>query len=263
MSRGRVAGGMRVSEAARQAGVSRQTVSKRLARARRGEPMSDRPSRPRRIAGFASLDVNRVTGEIRGHGPATPVRHGTERPGELLRVDVKKVARVPDGGGHTARSAAGAGCGTGASCLHVVVDDFNCVAHAELLPDERKGTCAAFMARCLALFAGLGVPVERAMTDNGPGYRSDQFNDLLGALDVRRRYARPYSPRQNGKVERMNRTLAQEWQYGRVWEGEAGRASALPAFIEYYNWERPHGACRGLPPMSRIPDVTNLLAHNN
>ena len=144
----------------------------------------------------------------------------------------------------------------------MAVDDFSRVAYAELLPDERKGTCSAFMARCAAFFAGLGAPVERVMTDNGPGYRSRGFNALLESLGIRHVYTRPYSPWQNGKVERMNRTLAQEWQYGRAWDSEAGRADALPAFIDRYNWERPHSACGGLPPMSRIVGVNNLLAHN-
>lgn len=304
----RVAGGMRVSDAARQMGVSRQTASKWLARARRGEPMSDRPSRPRRLARSTSpeaearvvearrsmllaplalaaatgvpartcarivarsglprlADVDRVTGEVRRRGPVTPVRYERERPGELVHVDVKKVARIPDGGGHR---ALGRGCGSrrgaGSSCLHVAVDDFSRVAYAELLPDERRATCSAFMSRCLAFFAGLGVAVERVMTDNGPGYRSGEFNALLGSEGVRHLYTRPFSPWQNGKVERMNRTLAQEWQYGRAWDSEAGRAEALPAYIEHYNWSRPHSACGGLPPMSRIVGVNNLLAHNS
>ena len=270
----RIGSGAGVAETARQMGVSRQTASKWLARARRGEPMSDRPSRPRALArrtppeaearvlearrsmllaplalaaatgvpartcarivarsGLPRLaDVDRVTGEARRRGPVTPVRYERERPGELL---------------------------------HVAVDDFSRVAYAELLPDERKGTCSAFMARCAAFFAGLGAPVERVMTDNGPGYRSRGFNALLESLGIRHVYTRPYSPWQNGKVERMNRTLAQEWQYGRAWDSEAGRASALPAFIDRYNWERPHSACGGLPPMSRIVGVNNLLAHNN
>ena len=304
----RVAGGMRVSDAARQMGVSRQTASKWLARARRGEPMSDRPSRPRRLARSTSpeaearvvearrsmllaplalaaatgvpartcarivarsglprlADVDRVTGEVRRRGPVTPVRYERERPGELVHVDVKKVARIPDGGGHR---ALGRGCGSrrgaGSSSLHVAVDDFSRVAYAELLPDERRATCSAFMSRCLAFFAGLGVAVERVMTDNGPGYRSGEFNALLGSEGVRHLYTRPFSPWQNGKVERMNRTLAQEWQYGRAWDSEAGRAEALPAYIEHYNWSRPHSACGGLPPMSRIVGVNNLLAHNS
>lgn len=61
----------------------------------------------------------------------------------------------------------------------------------------------------------------------------------------------------------MNRTLAQEWRYGRVWDSEAGRASALAAFIEPYNWDHPHSACGGLPPMSLIVGVNNLPAHNS
>ena len=277
----RFAAGARVSEAARQAGVSRQTASKWLARARRGEPMSDRPSRPRRFArstppetearvlearsGLPRLaDVDRVTGEVRRRGPVTPVRYERERPGELVHVDVKKVARIPEGGGWRAR---GRGCGSapgaGRSCLHVAVGDFSRVAYAELLPDERKGTCVSFMGRCLTFFAGLGVAVERVMTDNGPGYRSGDFNALLSGRGVRHICTRPFSPWQNGKAERMNGTLAQEWQYGRAWESEAGRAEALSAYIEHYNWSRPHGACGGLPPMSRVAGVNNLLAHNS
>lgn len=307
----RIGSGAGVAETARQMGVSRQTASKWLARARRGEPMSDRPSRPRALArrtppeaearvlearrsmrlaplalaaatgvpartcarivarsGLPRLaDVDRVTGEVRRRGPATPVRCERERPGELVHVDVKKVARIPDGGGWRALGRGGdpskGHSGAGSSCLHVAVDDFSRVAYAELLPDERKGTCSAFMARCAAFFAGLGAPVERVMTDNGPGYRSSGFNALLESLGIRHVYTRPYSPWQNGKVERMNRTLAQEWQYGRAWDSEAGRADALPAFIDRYDWERPHSACGGLPPMSRIVGVNNLLAHNS
>lgn len=306
----RVAGGERVSAVARRMGVGRQTASKWLSRARRGEPLSDRPSRPRRLAGPTPpeveeavcearssmlpsplalaaatgapartcarivarrglprlADVDRVTGEVRRRGPVAPVRHGRERPGELLHVDVKKVARIPDGGGWRAlgrgNDPSRGRSGAGSSCLHVAVDDFSRVAYAELLPDERKGTCAAFMGRCLTFFAGLGVRAERVMADSGPGCRSGDLNALLSWRGVRHICTRPYSPWQNGKVERMNRTLAQEWQYGRAWDGEAGRVSALPAYLEHYDWSRPHSACGGLPPMSRIVGVNNLLAHN-
>lgn len=306
----RIESGLGVAEAARQMGVSRQTASKWLRRSRSGEPMSDRSSRPIRLArstphevedrvcearssmllaplGLAAAtgvpartcarivarrgmprlaDVDRVTGEVRRRGPVTPVRYERERPGELVHVDVKKVARIPDGGGWRARGEsvlARQDSGAGYACLHVAVDDRSRVAYAELLPDERKGTCAAFMGRALRFYAGLGLTVERVMTDNGPGYRSGEFNELLAAAGVRRVYTRPYSPWQNGKVERMNRTIAQEWQYARAWGSEGVGASALPAFIERYNWERLHSACGGLPPMSRIFGVNNLSAHNS
>lgn len=265
----RIEAGEAVGEAARQMGVSRQTASKRVARARRGEPLSDRPSRPARLgrltapedearvveartslllaphalsavtgvpartcarivarAGLPRLaDVDRVTGEPRRRGPVTRVRYERERPGELLHVDVKKVARIPDGGGWRARGASELDHGhtsAGTACLHVAVDDRSRAAYAELLPDERKETCVAFMGRCLGFFEGMGVAVER-----------------------------------------MNQTLAREWQYVRAWESEASRADALEAFIDHYNWERPHSACGGLPPMSRIVGVNNVMARNS
>ena len=192
------------------------------------------------------------------------MRYERERPGELIHVDVKKVPRIPEGGGHR---ALGRGCGSrrgaGTSCLHVAVDDNSRVAYAEQLPDERKGTTCAFMERALAFYEGLGVTVERVMTGNGPAYRSGEFNALLEARGIGHKYTRPFSPWQNGKVERMNRTLAREWQYARAWEGEDARAEALASFIERYNWDRPCSACGGLPPMSRIVGVNNVLAHNN
>lgn len=218
-------------------------------------------------AGLPRLaDVDRVTGEPRRRGPVTRVRYERERPGELLHVDVKKVARIPDGGGWRARGASELDHGhtsAGTACLHVAVDDRSRAAYAELLPDERKETCVAFMGRCLGFFEGMGVAVERVMTDNGPAYHSRLFNEFLSSGGVRHKYTRPYSPWQNGKVERMNQTLAREWQYVRAWESEASRADALEAFIDHYNWERPHSACGGLPPMSRIVGVNNVMARNS
>ena len=108
-----------------------------------------------------------------------------------------------------------------------------------------------------------GVEVEHVMTDNGSGYRSSLFNDWLEAAGIEHRYARPYSPWQNGKVERMNRTLAQERQYARTYASEGERTPALSPFIDRYNWARPHSACGGLPPMSRIVGVNNVMAHNS
>ena len=122
----------------------------------------------------------------------------------------------------------GRGSGGRLPCLHVAVDDRSRVAYAELLGDEREETCAAFMGRARDFYRGLGVEVERAMTDDGPGYRSRLFNERLAASGIAHGYARPYGPWQNGKVERMNRTLAQEWQYARLRErGGEGRRPLL------------------------------------
>ena len=144
----------------------------------------------------------------------------------------------------------------------MAADDRSRAAYAELLPDERKETCAAFAATAIAFLASHGVAVERVMTDSGPGYRSHLFNESLEARGVRHKYTRPFSPWQNGRVERMDRTLAREWRHARAWESEASRAGALEAHMDYCDWDRPHGACGGLPPMSRIVGVNNVLARN-
>lgn len=305
----RAAGGERARDVARQMGAGRQTASKRPARARRGGPMSDRSSRPRRLArstppeaeervvaarreltlaplGLAAetgvpartcarivarrgmprlADVDCVTGEARCRGPVTTVRHGRWRPGELVHVDVKKVACIPDGGG---RRALGRGCGSapGASrsCLHVAVDDRGGVAHAEPLPDERGGPVRRPCPAACASSRGWAWAAGRVVTDDGPGRRGGGgLDDLLGSEGIKHKYTRPFSPRRNGEAERMNRTVAQERRCARAHAGEAERADALPAYLEHYNWNRPHSACGGMPPMSRIPDVNNLLAHNS
>lgn len=144
----------------------------------------------------------------------------------------------------------------------MAVDDNGRVAHDGRPPDERKGTARAFMGRAIAFYEGLGVAVERVMTDNGSACRSGEFNALLEARGIGHKYTRPLSPWQNGKAGRMNRTLAQEWQYARARESEGARASALAPFLEHYNRNRPHGACGGLPSMSRITGANNVLAHN-
>lgn len=192
------------------------------------------------------------------------MRYERERPGELVHVDVKEVARIPDGGGHR---ALGRGCGSargaGLSCLHVAVDDFSRVSYAELLADERKETARAFAAGAIAFFGGPGVRVVRVMTDNGSAYRSTAFAGELASRGIGHKFTRPFSPWQDGKAERMNRTLAQEWQYARARESEGARSEDPAPHLEHYNWERPHSACGGLPPMSRILGVNNVMAHNS
>lgn len=292
---GRARSGGRASAVARDVGVSRQTAHKRLARARAGEPLPDRRSRPGRPARLTppgaearALEAGRSlllaplapaaeTGVPAGRrGPrdrraqeARPVtrrRHGREGPGELVRVGVKRVARVPDGGGWRAR---GAGPlrhpdpGAGVACPRAAVDDRSRVAYAEPLGDERREACRGFVERARGFFRGVGVGVEGVMAGNGSGYRSREFNEWLDAAGIRHVYTRPYGPWQNGRVERTSRAPAQEWQYARAYGGDEERAGALPAFLGRYNWGRPHGACGGLPPMSRVVGVNNVMARNS
>jgi transposase InsO family protein len=225
-------------------GVPERTVSRILRRA--GEPW------------LSACDP--LTGQIIRASKATAVRYERNRPGELVHVDVKKFGRIPDGGGWRANGRAGShtqahkNARIGYDYIHAAVDDRSRLAYAEVLPNEKGQTAAAFLLRAAAYFARIGIPViERVITDNAFAYRhSTQFRDAVTTLGARQKFIRPHCPWQNGKVERFNRTLAAEWAYQQVFTSSTERARALPPWLESYNTRRPHTALGGLPPISRL-----------
>lgn len=201
------------------------------------------------------------------------VRYEWAKPGDMVHVDVKKIGRIPDGGGWRAHGrgsaqhkatgrAKTAGARAGYVYLHSAVDDHSRLAYTEELPDEKGATAAGFWARAVKFFRRHGIRrIRRVLTDNGSCYRSWAFAAALAASRTRHKRTRPYRPQTNGKVERYHRTLAREWAYSRAWSSNAERAAALQAFLDRYNYARPHTALKGKPPASRTPaGVTNLAA---
>lgn len=191
-------------------------------------------------------------------------RIDTTRCGELVHIDVKKLARVPPGGGHKklgreARTGSVAKKGLGYTHIHTAIDAYSRLAYSEFAGVENTVNCVAFLDRAIAWFAEHGINVERILTDNGNGYRSNSWRDRCAELGIKHTRTKPYRPATNGKVERFNRTLVDEWAYARLWKSEAARARALDRFLHRYNHHRHHTAIGG-PPASR---VTNLAGHNS
>jgi transposase InsO family protein len=185
-------------------------------------------------------------------------RYEREHPGELVHVDIKKLGNIPDGGGHKALGRAAGRknrSGAGYSYLHTAIDDCSRLAYSEILADERKDTATAFWGRAHAWFTAAGITVQRVMTDNGSCYRSSTWRDALAADAITHKRTRPYRPQTNGKVERFNRTLLEEWAYARPYRSEAERRAAFDTWLHLYNHHRGHTALGGHPPASR---VTNL-----
>src|SRR5699024_8991829 len=186
-------------------------------------------------------------------------RYEHSRPGDLVHVDIKKLGRIPDGGGHkflgrqagNRKSSAGAGYWY----IHNAVDDHSRLAYSELLNDERKETAADFWRRAHAYFAGAGITVARVLTDNAACYRSHAFAAALGA-DIKHKRTRAYRPQTNGKVERFNRTALEEWAYAQPYTSESERAAAFPTFLHHYNHHRGHTALRGASPADRVPNLS-------
>ncbi len=219
---------------------------------------------------LAQLGLNRRKFiDPNGESNREPQRITVKRPGHMVHLDVKKVGRIPDGGGwrvhgkdsEQARAVArtkSRGAKTGYVFLHSAIDGYSRLAYTEALPDEKAVTAVAFLGRAKAWFAAHGITrIERVVTDNGARYRAAAFREATGSS--RHQRITPYTPRHNGKVERYNRILAEEFLYSRVWRSEAERAAALKTWNRHYNYHRPHGAHDGQPPASATPSRAVLI----
>ncbi|MBD2896562.1 IS481 family transposase ISStpr1 [Actinomadura sp. RB99] len=216
----------------------------------------DRKLGPARIASILGMAPSTVHRVLTPHGLArlawldrptgqTIRRYERDRPGELLHVDVKKLGRIPDGGGHKAlgrQAGRATRANMGFDYIHSAVDDHTRIAYSEIHPDEKAATCAAFLRRAAAFFTELGITrIERVLTDNAWAYRkSTPWHQALDELGAAGRHTRPYRPQTNGKVERFNRTLLEEWAYIRPYTSNTQRTAALTDFLHTYNHHRDH-----------------------
>jgi transposase InsO family protein len=235
-------------------------VTRRWGPARIGYLLGLHPSTVHRVLaryGMARLAwLDRATSQV-------VRRYERVRPGDLIHLDVKKLGKVPDGGGWRVHGRASRphqrSIRPGYHYLHTALDDHSRLAYSELLTDERKETAAAFWGRASAYFTSCGITVRQVLTDNGACYRSLPFASALGP-QVSHKRTRPYRPQTNGKVERFHRTLADEWAYARPYRTDTERCEAFTTWLHAYNHHRGHTALGGQPPASR---VTNLSGQNS
>jgi transposase InsO family protein len=288
--------GWTLARAAEAAGVSVRTASKWRRRNREeGEAgLLDRPSVPacvprrtpeERVRAIALLRRLRLTGSeiaellsmpsstvsailtrsglgrlARLEPPEPANRYEKARAGELVHVDVKKLARI-DGAGHRVTgSRRGQAKGAGWEYVHVAVDDATRLAYVEVLADERATTVVGFLRRAVAHYRAYGITVERLLTDNGPGYRSTLHALACGALAIKHSRTRPRRPQTNGKAERFIRTLLSGWAYGAIYRRSNERTAALSGWLAYYNHHRPHRSLGRQPPVARLNAHRNNLA---
>jgi transposase InsO family protein len=200
--------------------------------------------------------------------PEPPNRYERKRPGELIHVDVKKLGRIQGGAGKRVRGGrrspynrqetdrAGVRHNTvGWEFVHVCVDDATRLAYVEVLADEKGATAAGFLRRAVRWFKGMGITVERVLSDNGSCYRSEVHARACAELGMRHLLTRPYRPRTNGKAERFIQTLTNRWAYGAIYGSSAERTAALPGWLDHYNFRRGHGSLGHRPPAARLAEL--------
>jgi len=276
-------------QAAAALGVTPRTAFKWLRRypAEGIEGLQDRSSRPRGLPGRTSeercelvvqLRRSRMTGRqiarrlrmprstvaavlkrvglprLRDLKPPEPViRYQRDRPGELLHLDIKKLARFKRVGHRITGDRRGQSRGAGWEYAHVAIDDASRLAYVEVLANEQADTTAGFLRRALAFFRANGIRrIQRVMTDNGPAYLSHVFAELCQRRGLRHLRTRPFMPKTNGKAERFIQTILREWAYARAYHSSRLRTAALARWLTHYNHRRPHGALDGQTPISRV-----------
>jgi transposase InsO family protein len=196
--------------------------------------------------------------------PEPPNRYERKRPGELIHVDVKKLGRISrKGAGHRVtghrRSQIKVGPkrlgATGWEFVHVCVDDATRLAYVEVLADEKGATAAGFLRRAADWFKGMGITVERVLSDNGGCYRSAVHAEACAELGMRHLFTRPYRPRTNGKAERFIQTLTNRWAHGAIYGSSAERTAALGGWLTHYNFTRRHGSLGHKAPAARLAEL--------
>jgi transposase InsO family protein len=287
--------GYSVRAASEAAGMSDRRAREWIRRARHDEPLTDRSSRPRttrsiaaevrtqivmlrrerrtmrqiaRIAGVSTSTVSRV---CRAEGlsrlrslepPEPPIRYERDRPGELLHIDTKRLGRFDRPGHRITRKRSFGSPKQGFEFVFVATDDASRVAFARIYRDERSDVAARFLNEAVAWFGRRDVSVERVMTDNGSPFLGRAFRDACGALRIKHKRTRPYTPRTNGKVERFIQTLLREWAYRFAYASSDERKRWLSPFLHFYNYHRAHSSLGDNPPITRL-DRNNLLRRNS
>ncbi len=291
--------GLSLGEAAAEFKLSRQSAAKWVRRYRElgRAGLADRSSRPHRLprstsveqvarveqlrrarhtgvhialaTGLSRATVSRILtrlglNQMRMLQPKIPiVRYEFPAPGDMIHIDIKKLARIRKPGHRITGNPQDETRGAGWEFLYVAVDDHSRLAFVAMMPDEKAISASRFLRAAAAYFARHNIRLRRVMTDNGPCFISHRFRHTCRQLDLKHIRTRIYTPRTNGKAERFIQTAIREWAYARLYQNSQQRNHHLEPWIHHYNWHRPHASLDQKPPISRSGlDVNNLLRHN-
>jgi len=287
--------GFSVRAASEAAGMSDRRCREWIRRAGQDEPLTDRSSRPlttkaiggkqrdailtlrrerrtmRQVARIAGVSLSTVARVCKSQGlsrlrslepPPPPIRYERETPGELLHIDTKRLGRFDRPGHRVTRSRSEGSSKQGFEFAFVATDDHTRLSFARILHDENGESACGFLLAAVSWFARMNIRVEGVLTDNGSPFRSRVFRALCEKLGIKQKFTRPYTPRTNGKVERMIQTLLREWAYRFEYQTSIERRQWLAPYLHFYNFHRAHSSLGDHPPVSRL-NRNNVLRRNS
>ena len=287
--------GFSVRAASEAAGMSDRRGREWVRRGKREEPLTDRSSRPlgtsaidsekrvqiielrrerrtmRQVARVAGVSLSTVARVCKSEGLSRlrsleplppPVRYEHDAPGELLHIDTKRLGRFDRPGHRITRKRSFGSKKQGFEFVFVATDDHTRLSFARILRDEDGDSACRFLLAAVAWFAQMNIRIDRILTDNGAPFRSRAFRALCVKLGIKHKFTRPYTPRTNGKVERMIQTLLREWAYRFRYESSHERRLWLDPYLHFYNYHRAHSSLGDNPPISRL-DRNNVLRRNS
>jgi transposase InsO family protein len=184
--------------------------------------------------------------------PAPVKRYEWARPGDLVHLDIKKLSRIVRPGHRITGNPRDSVDRAGYEYAHVAIDDCSRLTYVELLANEKRYTTTRFWLRAVREFRRRGITVQRVLTDNGAPYRSRPFAKVCRWLGISTKRTRPYRPQTNGKAERFIQTMLRQWAYATPYLSSDHRGRALPAWLKFYNEERPHASLNRQPPLARL-----------
>ena len=190
-------------------------------------------------------------------------RYEHEAPGDMLHLDIKKLARIVRPGHRVTGDRRDHTPGAGWEYVHNAIDDHSRLAYSAIYANEQQQSVISFLRAALTWYGRLGIRFKTILTDNGPAYHSRGLAALCRNLGIKHRFTKPYRPRTNGKAERFIQTALREWAYACSYENSEQRKQQLPRWLHDYNWHRPHASLKQQPPISRLRiDRNNLLSHH-
>ena len=234
---------VRIAILSRDYRVSRNTIYHIVHRARVKDYSVHRSVNKRyRCLKYGIRRLAKVEAALEKKLKAQALRYHKNYPGEMMHSDNTELPML-EGEKHTDKP----------ETLYIGIDDFSRELYAAIMPDRTQYSSAAFLTQVLE---ECPYTIETWYTDNGTEYKGSpakhEFMGMCREHGIKQSFTRPYTPRTNGKAERVIKTIQDMWLKKTRFTSRIHRRQELIRFVNYYNTVKPHKGISNLTPMEQL-----------